>query len=258
MPFAIKDNIDAAGRPTTAACPAYAYEASEDAFVVKQLLAAGALLISKTNLDQFTTGLVGVRTPYGAPNNAIDPKIVPRGSSGGSGVAVAHGIVSFALGTDTAGSGRIPAALNNIVGLKPSLGSLSATGVFPACRTLDTVSIFALTAEDAYTAFQAAAVYDAADSYARRFAVPDLCHPTPAQVVGIPDAASIRFFGDTVQEASFAASVDLLRSDSNSECDTRHVRDSGIALERRFGRDKLSQRSVGVLCRKGQAKKIIQ
>ena len=153
IPFAIKDNIDAAGMPTTAACPAFEYLAADDAFVVKRLIEAGAILIGKTNLDQFATGLVGVRSPYGVPRNALDPEIVPGGSSSGSAVAVAHGLVSFTLGTDTAGSGRVPAALNNIVGLKPSLGALSTTGVVPACRTLDTVSIFALTVDDAYDVF---------------------------------------------------------------------------------------------------------
>ncbi len=211
IPFAIKDNIDAAGKVTTAACPAYAYDAAEDAFVVKALCDAGALLIGKTNLDQFATGLVGVRTPYGAPLNSIDPEIVPGGSSGGSGVVVGHGIVSFSLGTDTAGSGRVPAALNNVIGLKPTLGSLSATGLVPACRTLDTISIFALTVEDAYAAFQAAAVYDPVDSYARDITTPDLSAVTPGLKIGIPSAASIKFFGDTAQEASFTSTVATLK-----------------------------------------------
>ena len=212
VPFAAKDNIDVAGVPTTAACPDFAYMAEKDAFVITQLKAAGALVIGKTNLDQFATGLVGVRTPYGAPKNSIDPEIVPGGSSGGSGVAVGHGIVSFSLGTDTAGSGRVPAALNNIVGLKPSLGSLSASGLVPACRTLDTISIFALTVEDAYTAFQAAAVYDPADSYARAFDLPNLSAAPTNPVIGIPSPETISFSGDTAQEASFAATVDLLKS----------------------------------------------
>ncbi|MGH1354784.1 MAG: allophanate hydrolase [Thalassovita sp.] len=212
VPFAIKDNIDAAGKPTTAACPAYAYDANEDAFVVAQLKKAGALLVGKTNLDQFATGLVGVRTPYGAPKNAIDPLIVPGGSSGGSGVAVGHGIVSFSLGTDTAGSGRVPAALNNIVGLKPSLGSLSATGLVPACRSLDTISVFALNVTDAYTAFQAAAVFDLADSYAHPFTMPDLTTPKPGLTIGIPSPETIQFFGDTVQKQSFEATIQALET----------------------------------------------
>jgi len=212
VPFVIKDNIDVAGHPTTAACPEFSYVAKETAFVVKQLKAAGALLIGKTNLDQFATGLVGVRTPYGAPKNALDPEIVPGGSSGGSGVAVAHGIATFSLGTDTAGSGRVPAALNNIVGLKPTLGSLSASGLVPACRTLDTISVFALTVADAYEAFAVAAVYDPADSYARDIATPALVAPPKAPRIGIPSQDSIRFEGDTAQAQSFADTLDALQA----------------------------------------------
>ncbi len=140
LPFAAKDNIDAAGLPTTAACPDFAYSPAEDATVVARAKAAGAILVGKTNLDQFATGLVGVRSPYPIPKNAIDPALVPGGSSSGSAVAVARGLVTFSLGTDTAGSGRVPAALNNIVGLKPSVGALPSRGVVPACRTLDCVS----------------------------------------------------------------------------------------------------------------------
>jgi allophanate hydrolase len=212
VPFAIKDNIDAGGKPTTAGCPAYAYIADQDAFVVAQLKKAGALLIGKTNLDQFATGLVGVRSPYAPPKNSVDPLIVPGGSSSGSGVAVGHGIVCFSLGTDTAGSGRTPAALNNIVGLKPTLGALSARGVVPACRTLDTVSIFALTVADAHAVFRAAAVYDAADSYARPIAAPAPSPVPPGLRIGIPSAASIKFFGDDVQAASFADAVKHLKA----------------------------------------------
>ncbi|MBN9025470.1 MAG: allophanate hydrolase, partial [Rhizobiales bacterium] len=177
IPFAAKDNIDVAGMPTTAACPDFAHTPDADAFVVARLRAAGAICLGKTNLDQFATGLVGVRTPYPVPKNAIDPAIVPGGSSSGSAVAVAHGIASFALGTDTAGSGRVPAALNSIVGLKPTLGALSATGVVPACRTLDTVSIFALTVADAWTVFESAAAPDVVDAYSRSIAVPALAAP---------------------------------------------------------------------------------
>ncbi|MEO1600012.1 MAG: allophanate hydrolase [Pseudomonadota bacterium] len=212
IPFAAKDNIDAAGIETTAGCPAYAYTPDADAFVIAKLRAAGALLIGKTNLDQFATGLVGVRTPYGAPRNAVDPEIVPGGSSGGSGVVVGHGAVTFSLGTDTAGSGRVPAALNNIVGLKPTLGALSARGVVPACRTSETVSIFALTVDDAYTAFGVARGFDPADSYSK----PLMHHPLsdcPAGLrIGIPDAASIEFFGDQEHEAAFARDVATLKA----------------------------------------------
>ena len=153
VPFAVKDNIDVAGLPTTAACPAFAYRAEASAFVVERLERAGAIAIGKTNLDQFATGLVGVRSPYGVPRNALRPGLIPGGSSSGSATAVGAGLVPFSLGTDTAGSGRVPAALNGIVGLKPSLGALSASGVVPACRTLDTISIFALDVADAFTAF---------------------------------------------------------------------------------------------------------
>ena len=211
IPFVVKDNIDVAGMPTTAACPEFAYPAEQDAFVVSLLKQAGAIPIGKTNLDQFATGLVGVRSPYGVPRNAIDPGIVPGGSSSGSAVAVARGLVSFGLGTDTAGSGRVPAALNNIVGLKPSLGALSAAGVVPACRTLDTISIFALTVEDAFAAFNLATVYDAEDAYSKRFAEPNIAAPSPGFTIGVPSPASIQFFGDTVQEASFVQSIETIR-----------------------------------------------
>jgi len=207
VPFAIKDNIDAAGTPTTAACPAYAYVSERDALVVARLRRAGAILIGKTNLDQFATGLVGVRSPYSPPKNALDPEIIPGGSSSGSAIAVAQGIVSFALGTDTAGSGRVPAALNGIVGLKPTLGVLSNSGVIPACRTLDTVSVFALTVEDAYAVFRCAAEFDPNDPYARRVAVPPLGPASPAFRVGVPNATTREFFGDTVQAQSFDAAL---------------------------------------------------
>ena len=167
IPVAIKDNIDAEGMPTTAACPAFAYKPAKDATAVARLRRAGAIVIGKTNLDQFATGLVGVRSPYGIPRNAFDPALIPGGSSSGSAVAVAAGLVPLALGTDTAGSGRVPAGLNNIVGLKPSLGLISTAGVVPACRSLDCVSIFALTTDDCWTALAAIAGPDAADPYSR-------------------------------------------------------------------------------------------
>ena len=210
IPFAVKDNIDIGGVPTTAGCPAFAYQAGQDAFVVDLLRKAGAIWLGKTNLDQFATGLVGVRSPYGIARNAIDPMMVPGGSSAGSAVAVARGIVSFALGTDTAGSGRVPAALNNIVGLKPSLGALSASGVVPACRTLDTISIFALTVPDAYRAFAVAAKFDRTDAYARRLAAPPLAPPPPKVRIGVPDAATRLFFGDSAQAAAFSSALERL------------------------------------------------
>ena len=210
VPFAIKDNIDAVGLPTTAGCPAFAYTPDEDAFCLARLREAGAILIGKTNLDQFATGLVGVRTPYPIPKNAIDPALVPGGSSSGSAVAVAHGIVSFALGTDTAGSGRVPAGLNNIVGLKPSLGSVSNTGVVPACRTLDTVSVFALNVGDANRVHQQISCFDPADPYARRTPIRSI-GPAPASFrVGIPDEKTRQFYGDTIQAQSFESTLDSL------------------------------------------------
>lgn len=167
VPFAVKDNIDVAGVPTTAGCPAYAYTPQRHATVVARLVAAGALVIGKTNLDQFATGLNGTRSPYGACQNAFDPALVSGGSSSGSAVSVALGQVSFSLGTDTAGSGRVPAAFNQLVGLKPSLGLLPSTGVVPACRSLDTVSIFTLCADDAQWVLAAAQGADPEDAYSR-------------------------------------------------------------------------------------------
>ena len=169
VPFVVKDNIDVAGLPTTAACPAFAYSPAKSAFVVERLERAGAIVIGKTNLDQFATGLVGVRSPYGIPRNALRPDLIPGGSSSGSAAAVGAGLVPFSLGTDTAGSGRVPAALNGIVGLKPSLGALSASGVVPACRTLDTISVFAGNVADAFAVYEAACAFDEKDAYARSF-----------------------------------------------------------------------------------------
>src|SRR5437868_11870962 len=167
VPVAVKDNIDVKGFPTTAACPAFAYTPTHDATAVARLRAAGAIIIGKTNLDQFATGLVGVRSPYGIPNNPMRGDLIPGGSSSGSAVAVSAGLVPLALGTDTAGSGRVPAMLNNIVGLKPSLGLISTAGVVPACRTLDCVSVFSLTVDDAMTALQVMAAPDAGDPFSR-------------------------------------------------------------------------------------------
>jgi allophanate hydrolase len=184
IPFAVKDNIDVANLPTTAACPGFSYVAKENATVVRRLLDEGAVLIGKTNLDQFATGLVGVRSPYGACSNLFNSEYISGGSSSGSAVAVAAGLVSFALGTDTAGSGRVPAAFGNIVGLKPTRGLVSTRGVVPACRSLDCVSIFSLTPDDAETVFEVAASYDPQDPYSRPY------HPnaTPAKRwrIGIP------------------------------------------------------------------------
>ena len=168
VPFAVKDNIDVAGLPTTAACPGYAYTPGESAPAVQRLLEAGALLVGKTNLDQFATGLVGVRSPYGVPRNVFDAALVPGGSSSGSACAVAAGIVPFALGTDTAGSGRVPAMFGNIVGYKPTIGSISARGMVPACRSIDTISVFAGSVDAALAVARVMAGYDAADPYSRK------------------------------------------------------------------------------------------
>ena len=165
MPFAVKDNMDVTGYPTTVGCPDFAYMPETTARVVERLEQAGAILIGKTNLDQFATGLVGTRSPYGTPRNPFNAQYIPGGSSSGSAVAVAAGLVSFALGTDTAGSGRVPAGFNNIVGLKPTPGLVSTAGVFPACRSLDCVSIFALTVADAALILAQCQGYDAADIY---------------------------------------------------------------------------------------------
>ena len=211
IPFAVKDNIDVNKIVTTAGCHEFSYIPKDDAFTVNLLKKSGALMIGKTNLDQFATGLVGVRSPYGAPLNAVDQLIVPGGSSSGSAVSVGHGIVSFSLGTDTAGSGRVPAALNNIVGLKPSLGSLSSSGVVPACRTIDTVSVFAMTVEDAYNVFTILNEYDEKDSYSKSFKKLPLSLPQHPIKIGIPDKSSIRFFNDNFQSESFDRNINKLK-----------------------------------------------
>ncbi len=209
VPVAVKDNIDVAGLPTTAACPAFAYQPETDATVVARLRAAGAIVIGKTNLDQFATGLVGIRTPYPAPRNALRADLIPGGSSAGSAVAVATGIVPLALGTDTAGSGRVPAMLNNIVGLKPSLGLVSARGVVPACRTLDCVSIFALSVDDAWAALTAVAAYDAADIYSRDRTIGRLGSALRG-TLGVPRADQRLFFGDARAASDYDAALGRL------------------------------------------------
>jgi allophanate hydrolase len=186
LPVAVKDNIDIAGLPTTAACPGFAYVAGGTAPAVARLLAAGAVLIGKTNLDQFATGLVGVRTPYPVPRNAFDPARVPGGSSSGSAVAVAQGLATLSLGTDTAGSGRIPAALNNLVGLKPSVGAVPTRGVVPACRSLDCVSVFALSVDDAWAGFAAIAGADAQDPFSRPIDWEEPAEAPPIHRLGLP------------------------------------------------------------------------
>ncbi|WP_158743408.1 allophanate hydrolase [Acidisphaera sp. L21] len=191
VPFAVKDNIDVAGVPTTAACPGYAFTPTVHAPAVQRLLDAGAVLIGKTNLDQFATGLVGVRSPYGVPRNVFDPARVPGGSSSGSGAVVAAGIVPFALGTDTAGSGRVPAMFGNIVGLKPTIGSVSARGMIPACRSIDTISVFARSVDEALEIARIIAALDEADPYSRAAPVPHLRRGAPATMRVASVAADI-------------------------------------------------------------------
>jgi allophanate hydrolase len=247
VPFAIKDNIDLEGVPTTAGCPDYAYTPSRSAFVVAKLIEAGAIPVGKTNLDQFATGLVGTRSPYGAGRNSFDPAYISGGSSSGSAVVVATGLVSFSLGTDTAGSGRVPAAFNNIVGLKATCGALSTSGVVPACRSLDCVSIFALTAGDAGRVYDVAAAFDPEDSYARVMDAPaapiasvtfadgdaaetsseraagkvvsgpggSITSPAPSSSAfrfGVPRASQLEFFGDAEYARLFSEAVARLES----------------------------------------------
>jgi allophanate hydrolase len=214
VPFAVKDNIDVAGLPTTAGCPAYSYVPTESATVVQRLLDAGAILIGKTNLDQFATGLVGVRSPYGACSSVFDDRYISGGSSSGSAVAVAKGLVAFALGTDTAGSGRVPAAFNNLVGLKPTRGLLSTAGVVPACRSIDCVSIFAATAGDAERVWRVAQGFDPGDPYSRvgapgAGAAPWL--PGPFRF-GVPREEDLAFFGDAESPALYQAAIARLET----------------------------------------------
>ncbi|MFZ5784335.1 MAG: allophanate hydrolase [Pseudomonadota bacterium] len=200
VPFAVKDNIDVAGLPTTAACPGFAYTPQRSAAVVQCLVDAGAIVVGKTNLDQFATGLVGVRSPYGVPRNPFDAAFVPGGSSSGSAVAVAAGLVSFSLGTDTAGSGRVPAGFNNIVGWKPTPGLLSTDGVVPACRSLDCVSVFALSCADADAVLHVVAEPPAAPSVGRSFRF------------GILSTGDAEFFGDAAYAALYAQAIERLKA----------------------------------------------
>ncbi|NHB59009.1 allophanate hydrolase [Acinetobacter sp. 194] len=209
VPFAVKDNIDVAGFYTTAACREAAYLAAEDATVVAKLRAEGAIVVGKTNLDQFATGLVGVRSPYGAVKNSFNPDYISGGSSSGSSVVVANGLVPFSLGTDTAGSGRVPAGHNNIVGLKPTKGWFSTYGVIPACRTIDVISIFALTSSEAWQVAQIMQGIDEKDEYSRQ-------HPAsvPTQFskgkIAIP--AQLEFYGDAETEKAFNSAIERVKS----------------------------------------------
>jgi allophanate hydrolase len=211
IPFAIKDNIDLAGAPTTAGCPDYTYVPKESATVVARLIAAGAIPLGKTNLDQFATGLVGTRSPYGACSSVFDSQYISGGSSSGSAVAVAAHLVTFSLGTDTAGSGRIPAAFNQLVGLKPTRGALSTKGVVPACRTLDCVSIFTENCADAALVFAVANGFDTADAYSRREGQRK-SWPGAGFRFGVPPEAQLRFFGDEGSAAAYQEAVRAMQA----------------------------------------------
>ncbi|MEM6835275.1 MAG: allophanate hydrolase [Cyanobacteria bacterium P01_C01_bin.120] len=215
IPFSVKDCIDIAATPTSAGCPDFAYQAQHTNPAIAKLLAAGAILIGKTNLDQFATGLVGIRTGYEMPHNAFVKDYIPGGSSSGSALSVARGLVSFSVGTDTGGSGRVPASLNNIVGLKPTRGLLSTSYMVDACRTLDCVSVFALTAEDALTVFDVAKGFDPEDPFSRR-ATPlprpldDYQKGQPFRF-GIPAKQHLNFFGNSDVEAAFQQAVETVQ-----------------------------------------------
>jgi allophanate hydrolase len=234
IPFAVKDNIDVAGMPTTAACPAFAYTPTASAAVVQRLVDAGAIVVGKVNLDQLATGLVGVRSPYGVPTNPFDARMIPGGSSSGSAVAVAAGHVSFALGTDTAGSGRVPAGFNNIVGLKPSRGALSTRGVVPACRSLDCVSVFALNVADACAVANAAKQWDMLDGFSRRDAQGFDFAPVPARRwrIGVPPVSQLTFFGDEEARGAFDRALARLEGlgVDRVEIDLRPLREAGGML----------------------------
>ena len=198
LTFAVKDNLDVAGLPTTAACPAFAYTPHRSAEVVERLIAAGAVALGKTNLDQFATGLVGVRSPYGAPRSIFNLDYVSGGSSSGSAVAVAAGLVDFALGTDTAGSGRVPAAFNNLIGYKPTKGRWSTRGLVPACRSLDCVTVFTRTAELAARVDQVVASFDREDPFSRRSQ-----EVTRGRRIGLPRRDQLNWLGDMQSERLF-------------------------------------------------------
>jgi allophanate hydrolase len=215
IPFAVKDNIDVAGLPTTAACPEFSYVPERSATVVERLLAAGAILVGKTNMDQFATGLVGTRTPYGACSSVFDEKYISGGSSSGSAVAVASGMVAFSLGTDTAGSGRVPAAFNGLVGLKPTRGLVSTAGVVPACRSLDCVSVFAQTSQDAQAVWQIARGLDERDPFSREPKVGEGAAPWVAGGkfrFGVPPPEELEFFGDEEARKLFDTAISRLQA----------------------------------------------
>lgn len=206
IPFAAKDNIEVAGLPTTAGCPAYAYQPSEDAAVIARLLAAGAILIGKTNLDQFATGLNGTRSPYGAPRSVFNADYVSGGSSSGSAVAVASGLAAFGLGTDTAGSGRVPAAFNNLVGIKPTPGLVPNTGVIPACKSLDCVTVFAATVGDGVAVRKVLQGFDRRDPYSSEAEQVRL--PAERLRIGVLGETEREFYGDREVERLYDQAIE--------------------------------------------------
>jgi len=211
VPFSVKDCIDVAGLPTTAACPAFSYLPARSNLAVERLLSAGGILVGKTNMDQFATGLVGVRSPYGVARNPFNAGYIPGGSSSGAAVSVAAGLVSLALGTDTGGSGRVPAAFNNVVGLKPTRGLISGLGTVPACRSIETISVFALTVPDAQAAFRVIHHYDSGDPFSRVAALRPLHEPSSGFRFGVPGREFLDFFGDTGAAGLFDAAIDRLQ-----------------------------------------------
>ncbi len=227
VPFAVKDNIDVAGLATTAGCPAFAYTPDTSAFAVARLIEAGAICLGKTNLDQFATGLVGTRSPYGIPRNAYNLQYVSGGSSSGSAVAVAAGLVAFALGTDTAGSGRVPAAFNHLVGLKPTKGRWSTAGLVPACRTLDCITAFTDGLADARLIDSVMAGFDAHDSYSR----PLEDRPRAARRIGVPRRDQRVWFGDAEAEWLYERALDLLGQTAQIvEIDTEPLNEAAALL----------------------------
>ena len=212
LPFSVKDNIHVAGMATSAACPAFTHVADVTATAVDRALDSGAILIGKTNLDQFATGLVGIRCPTGYCRNLFDPDYIPGGSSSGAGVCVGAGLVSFAYGSDTGGSGRVPAALSNVVGFKPTPGVISVAGFVYANRSIDVCPIFALTVDDAYRVFEVVRGFDPGDDYSRPEAgdYDVSARNDGAFRYGVPSAQHLNFFGDTTQAAAYRTAIERL------------------------------------------------
>lgn len=240
VPFAVKDNIDAAGLDTTAACPAFAYSPEDNATVVGKLLAAGAILLGKTNLDQFATGLVGTRSPYGIPRNAYNSAYVSGGSSSGSSVVVAAGLVPFALGTDTAGSGRVPAAFNHLIGFKPTKGRWSTKGLVPACRTIDCITVFTDGTADAHLVDGVIAGFDKADPYSKPLADKAL---TP-KVIGVPRRDQRQFFGDATSEYLYDEALEVLAQSAKIvEIDYAPLQEAALLL---YGGPWVAERTAAI------------